>query len=334
METDNDKDLISRGEIVIYQAKDGSPDLAVKMEKENIWLTQAQIAILFGIERSVITKHLRNIFNSGELEEKSNVQKMHILNSDKPVKFYNLDIIISVGYRVNSKRATQFRIWATNVLKRHIIKGYTINEKRLKENKELKLDELQKTVNLLRRVINNRQLKSDEAQGLLKVITDYANSWVILQKYDQHKLEIKKQGKISYSLDYDLSKDEIDALKAELLKDKQAADLFGQEREHSLERIIKSLEQTFGGKNLYPTIAERAAHLLYFTIKDHPFIDGNKRIASFLFILFLVRNNYLYNKKGEKKINDNALASLALLIAASDPKEKKVMVALITNLLI
>lgn len=329
-----DKKINSGDEIIIYKAKDGAPDLMVKMQKETIWLTQQQIAILFDIERSVITKHLSNIFKVGELEEKSNVQKMHIPNSDKPVKFYNLDVIISVGYRVNSKRATQFRIWATKVLKEHIVKGYTINERRLKENKDLKLDELEKTINFLRRVINNRQLKSMEAEGLLKVITDYANSWVVLQRYDERQLKIIKNGKVSYNLNYDFSLEEIKELKIKLIEEGQATDIFGQERENSLEGIIRNLEQTFDGQNLYPTIGERAAHLLYFIIKDHPFIDGNKRIGSFLFIVFLIKNNYLYNKKGEKKINDNALASLALLIAESNPKEKNTMVALVTNLLI
>ena len=168
---------------------------------------------------------------------------------------------------------------------------------------------------------------------MLKVITDYANSWVILQKYDERQLRIVKSGRVIRGLDYDFSKNEINELKNKLIRAKQATDIFGRERELSLEGIIKNLEQTFAGKNLYPSVAERAAHLLYFIIKDHPFIDGNKRIGSFLFILFLVKNNYLYNKKGEKKINDNALASLALLIAESNPKEKEIMVALVTNLL-
>jgi len=330
----NDKKLNSGGEIVIYKTKDGSSDLVVKMEKDSIWLSQAQIASLFCVERSVITKHLRNIFNDYELNEKSNVRFLHIANSDKPVKFYSLDAIISVGYRVNSKRATQFRIWATRILKNHIIKGYTINEKRLKENKDLKLVELEKTVNFLQRVIIGRQLKSIEANGLLRVITDYANSWIVLQKYDERKLKLVSRGKIINILNYDFSKSEINGLKTKLIKEKQASDIFGLERESALEMIIKNLAQTFAGKNLYPSVEECAAHLLYFVIKDHPFVDGNKRIGSFLFILFLLKNNYLYNKKGEKKINDSALTSLALLIAESDPKEKDVMVALITNLLI
>ncbi|OIO07385.1 hypothetical protein COX68_00415 [Candidatus Falkowbacteria bacterium CG_4_10_14_0_2_um_filter_41_15] len=337
MKNKSSENLITTGEIAIYKAKDGRPDLTVKMEKETIWLTQAQIAVLFGIKRPAITKHLNNIFKDGELDRNSVCSiSEHTAPDGKIYKtaFYNLDAIISVGYRVNSKWATQFRIWATNVLRNHIVKGYTINEQRLKENKELKLGELQKTINFLQRVINNWQLKLIEAQGLLKVISDYANSWIILQKYDEHQLQVIKQGKIINNLNYDFSKNEINELKNKLIKEKQAADIFGRERENSLEGIIKNLEQTFAGKNLYPTIKERAAHLLYFIIKDHPFVDGNKRIGSFLFILFLVKNNYLYNKKGEKKINDGALASLALLIAESDPKEKEVMVALITNLLI
>ncbi|MEI7452468.1 MAG: virulence protein RhuM/Fic/DOC family protein [Candidatus Falkowbacteria bacterium] len=330
----NGKKSIFGGEIVIYKTKDGNPDLIVKMEKETIWLTQAQIANLFCVERSVITKHLRNIFNDFELNEKSNVHFLHIANSGKPVKFYSLDAIISVGYRVNSRRATQFRIWATKVLKNYIIKGYAINERGLRENKNLRLDELEKTINFLQRIISTKQLKSIEANGLLKVITDYANSWIVLQKYDERKLKLVSRGKIINNLNYDFSKSEINELKAKLIKEKQATDIFGLEREGALEMIIKNLAQTFAGKNLYSSVEERAAHLLYFVIKDHPFVDGNKRIGSFLFILFLLKNNYLYNKKGEKKINDSALTSLALLIAESDPKEKDMMVALISNLLI
>ncbi len=340
MGRNDNKNLISKGEIVIYKAKDGAPDLSIKMEKETIWLTLNQIASLFVTDKSGISRHISNIFKNGELLPGATVAKIATVQKEgkreivRQIEYYNLDVIISVGYRVNSKRATQFRIWATNVLKTHIINGYTINERRLKENKDLKLNELEKTVNFLQRIINSRQLKSIEAKGLLKVITDYANSWIILQKYDERKLQVIKQGKIITSLNYDFSKNEINELKSKLVKEKQATDIFGQERECSLEGIIKNLEQTFGDESLYPTIEERAAHLLYFVIKDHPFIDGNKRIGSFLFILFLVKNNYLYNKKGEKKINDGALASLALLIAESDPGEKDVMVALITNLLI
>jgi len=335
----SNKQISLKDEIVIYKAKGGAPDLMVKMDKETIWLTLDQIASLFAVDKSGISRHISNIFKSGELSPMATVAKNATVQREgkrevmRQIEYYNLDVVISVGYRINSKYATQFRIWATNILKSHIIKGYTINEKRLKENKDLKLSELEKTVNFLRRIINNRQLKSIEVRGLLKVITDYANSWIILQKYDERKLEIVKRGKVINSLDYSFSKDEIFELKNKLIKEKQATDIFGQEREGALEGIIKNLEQTFAGKNLYPTAAERAAHLLYFVIKDHPFVDGNKRIGSFLFILFLVTNNYLYNKKGEKKINDSALASLALLIAKSDPKEKDIMVALITNLL-
>ena len=242
-------------------------------------------------------------------------------------------MVISIGYRVNSRRATQFRIWANSVLREYLVKGYAINEKRLQENKELKLNELQNTICFLQKVISNHQLKSNEAKGLLKVITNYANSWIILQRYDENKLQLKKSGRIVEALSYELSKNEIAELKQELFMNKQATDIFGLERENGLKMIIGNLEQTYSGKKLYPNIEDRAAHLLYFIIKDRPFVDGNKRIGSFLFILFLIKNNYLYNKKGEKNINDNALASLALLIAASNPKEKDLMIALVSNLL-
>jgi hypothetical protein len=192
--------LKPQGEIIIFKTKDGTPDLSVKMEKETIWLTQQQVAQIFDVQKAAISKHVRNIFNSGELEKSSTVSILETVQKEgkrgvsRKIEYYNLDLILSIGYRVNSKRATQFRIWATNILKSHIIEGYTINEKRLKENKELKLNELQKAIDFLQRVMNHRQLKSHESQGLLQVITDYANSWIILQKYDERKLETMKKG--------------------------------------------------------------------------------------------------------------------------------------------
>ena len=330
----NKKDDFPKGEIVIYRTKDGKAKLEVNLWEETVWLTQKQIADLFNTERSVITKHINNVFKIGELEEKSNVHFLHIANSDKPVKFYNLDTIISIGYRVNSRRATQFRIWASKIFKDHLLKGFTINEKRLKEQRQVKLQELESAIALLQSAIRNRELKKVEAEGLLKVITDYANSWILLQKYDEGKLVIQKKTlKFCWELDYEEAKKSIAGLKNNLVRSKNATEIFGQERGHGLDAIIGNLNQSFGGKKLYPSVEEKAAHLLYFVIKDHPFVDGNKRIASLLFILFLAKNNYLLNKKGERKINDNALVALALLVAESNPKEKEVMVALITNLL-
>ena len=316
-------------QIVIYTSPKGDNKVDVVLRDETVWLSQAQLSQLFGIERSVVTKHLRNIFETAELSEKSNVHFLHIANSDKPVKFYNLDVIISVGYRVNSSRATQFRIWATQVLRHHILDGFTINEKRLKESKELKLKELEKAVSLLKTAMNHNLLNQSEATGLLQVITEYANSWILLQKYDQRKLELKKKIiKKAHVITYENALEYINKL-----KNKEATDIFGQERGEALKAILGSIHQSFGGHEIYPSLEQKAAHLLYFLIKDHPFVDGNKRSASFLFIVFLTQNKILLNNKGEKKINENALVALALLIAESNPKDKEIMIALITNLL-
>jgi len=303
------------------------------LREETIWLAQTQIALLFASERSVITKHLKNIFKSGELEEKSNVQFLHIANSDKPVKFYNLDVIISVGYRVNSKRATEFRIWATQVLKKYITKGAVINQKRLRD-KNIDFQSLEQTIKLLQTTVLARQLKADEAKGLLKVITEYANSWLLLNKYDNGRIKIAKAKTRGIKvIDYNFARRSIEKLKIDLIKKRQASELFGSGSGNRLETILNSISQSFAGKQLYESLEEKAVHLLYFIIKDHPFVDGNKRIASFLFILFLRRNNFMFNRKGEKKINDNALVALALLVAESSPKDKDVMIALITNLI-
>ncbi|TSC53756.1 MAG: filamentation induced by camp protein fic [Parcubacteria group bacterium LiPW_39] len=322
------KKLINNKEIIIYTGK-----VEVTVEKDTVWLMQKQIAELFDTERSVVTKHLRNIFGKGELQEKSNVQKMHIAESDKPVKFYNLDVIISVGYRVNSERATQFRIWATNILRDHLIKGVTVNQNRIQELKGKQLKEFERALSLIE-AARSKALSYDEAAGLLEIITHYANTWLLLQKYDQGNLEIdqvsKKSGRI---IDYAEARNAIAELKKDLIGKKEASDIFGQERGETLEGILVSIGQSFGGKELYPSIEEKAAHLLYFIIKDHPFVDGNKRIAALLFILFLSKNNYHLDKKGQLKINPNALVALALLIAESRPKQKDIMIKLIINFL-
>jgi prophage maintenance system killer protein len=321
----------NKGEIIIYQPKTGGPRFEVALEKENIWVDQAKIAKLFNVDRSVITKHINNVFESGELDQKSNVQKMHIPLSDKPVKFYNLDVIISVGYRVNSKLATKFRVWATKTLKDHILKGFTLNQKRLQEKG---LAEFEQAVAMIKSALETKKLKGSEAKGLLEVITKYAHSWLLLQKYDEEKLALPvKQSKPKYQLDYNQAITAVSDLKDNLLAKKQATDLFGRERGETLAGIIDNLYQTFGGKSLYPSIESQAAHLLYFIIKDHPFADGNKRIGSFLFIVFLSKNNYLLAKNGESKFNDNALVALALLIAESDPKHKEVLIKLVMNFL-
>lgn len=317
--------------IVIYEASKGDVRIDVKLENETIWLTQAQISKLFGAERSVITKHIKNIFQSGELEEKSNVQKMHIPNSDKPVSFYNLDMIISVGYRVNSKRATSFRIWATKTLKDYLVKGYAINRNRLLEAQE-KFKELQAAISFLQDK-SQKEMLAGQSQEILNLLSNYAKTLTLLSEYDNGKIKETKGGKTKFILEYKKSLEIIEKIKTELMAKKEAGDLFGQERRGALETVVKNLYQTFGGKELYPTIENKASHLLYLIIKDHSFSDGNKRIGSFLFVYFLDKNNYLYKKSGEKKINDNALTALALLVAESKPEEKEVMIKIIMNLI-
>jgi len=318
------------GEIVIYKTPQG-PQLDVKLKRQSVWLTQTQIAYLFNIERSVITKHANNIFKDKELTEKRNVQKMHIPHSDKPVKFYSLDLILSVGYRVNSQRATQFRIWATKTLKQHLIKGYTINKKRLlKKSEELK--QLQKTITFLQEK-SQHKLLTGQGKGILDLLADYSKSLTLLEQYDKQRFPLIKGKGAKFILEYQQAQIVISQLKSQLQGKKEASELFGQENSAKFESIIKNLFQTFDGKELYRTIEEKAAHLLYLTIKDHPFNDGNKRIGSFLFIYFLDKNQYLDKVTGERKINDNALVSLALLIAVSEPKEKEIMIKIIINLL-
>ena len=321
-----------KGEIVIYKTKDGKTSLDVKLEKETVWLSQRQMSELFDCSTDNIGLHLKNIFKAKELDENQVTENSSITASDGKkykVKHYNLDAVISIGYRVNSIRGTQFRIWATQVLKDHIIKGYTINPKRLPE---VNFKELEQALVLIKGTLNNKQLSSDEATGLLKVITDYANSWILLQQYDSNKLEEpKKKHKPKYIITYEKALEAISKLKSDLKSKKEASDLFGNQRDKSFEGIIANLYQTFGGEELYPTIEDKAAHLLYFIIKDHPFTDGNKRIGAFLFILYLSNNRYLFKSNGERKINDNALVALALLIAESNPKQKDVMTKLIMN---
>lgn len=322
----------SNNQIAIYKSNTGEINLKVKIEKDNIWLTQAQIAELFGTRRPAITKHINNIFTSKELVEKSNVLKWNIANSDKPVKAYSLDVIISVGYRVNSLRATQFRIWATRTLKQYLVKGYALNRQRLLEQqKSLKV--LSDSVALIRSRIKSPLLSGQETE-LLGIVKTYIDSLRILKLYDDQKLTTGRPGsKVRFTLDYENVISNIHSLRQKLIPQKLASDLFGVENSTKLQGLIGALNQTFDGRRLYPSIEEQSAHLLYFVIKDHPFIDGNKRIGSTLFIYFLSQNNYLFKPSGEVKINDRALVALALLVATSDPRDKDIIIKLIINLI-
>ncbi|MBI5892136.1 MAG: virulence protein RhuM/Fic/DOC family protein [Deltaproteobacteria bacterium] len=331
----NDKQ--KTGEIIIYQAQDKEHRIEVRLVDDTVWLSQKHMAELFDKDSDTVGLHLKNIYTEGELNERSTteflsvVQKEGNRNVKRNIKFYNLDAIISVGYRVNSKRGTQFRIWATRTLKDHLIKGYTINEKRLLETKD-KLRNLQETISFLQEK-SKHELLSGQGQEILNLLANYSKTLTLLEQYDKEKLSASKKGRAKFALDIDDCKGIIENLKQNLIVKKEAGELFGKENSGRFEGIIKGLYQTFGGKEIYKSIEEKAAHLLYLIIKDHPFLDGNKRIASILFVYFLERNNYLYKKSGERKINDNALAALALLIAISDPKEKETMINIITNLI-
>ncbi|MDD5134751.1 MAG: RhuM family protein [Phycisphaerae bacterium] len=313
----------SKGQIILYQNR-----LEVRLVEDTIWLTQKQLSELFKTERSVITKHIKNIFATGELNEKSNVQKMHIANSDKPVSFYNLDVIISVGYRVNSFQGTQFRIWATNVLRKHLVNGYTINEKRLKA-KEEKIRELQEAVRLLGNVISLDGV-ADEAKGIIGIIAEYSRALNILDDYDHQRLTSPvgtKRGK--FILTYEKAKKIIEQMRQKF----NDSPLVGREKDKSFRSSLGAIYQTFNKKDVYPAVEEKAAHLLYFVTKNHSFIDGNKRIAAALFVLFLQKNGILLRKDGSKRIDDNALVALTLMTASSRPAEKDVMIKVILNLL-
>ena len=321
----------SGGEIVLYRTKDGRIALDVRLGQETLWLTQKDMALLFATERSVITKHLRNIFQSGELLQKCNVQKMHIAGSDKPVAFHSLDVIISVGYRVNSRRGTEFRIWATSVLKDHIINGYTLNEKRLQVQVS-RLSELQAAVDVMGRIIAEKRITGTEAEGLLRVIADYSLALRLLDQYDHQQLRLHATTEIGrFVLNCENARAAI-ARMAETMG-AMAGGFFGLEKDKGLESAIGAVYQTFGGRDLYPSIEEKAAHLLYFVVKNHAFVDGNKRIGAFLFIWFLDANGLLYREAGTKRLADNALVALTLLIAESRPVEKDTLCKVIVNLI-
>ena len=307
-----------KNEIILFENQDVK--LEVNMNGETVWLTQNQMAKLFGKDRTVITRHINNIFKDGELEEKSNVQKMHIANSDKPVSLYSLDVIISTGYRVKSQNGVIFRKWANKVLKDYLLKGYAVNQKRL--------EYLEKTIKLID--IAGRmdtELKTAEAKEIIKVINNYSNALNLLDDYD-HKRIIKPSGtKDNKKITYEDCLNVISKLKFN-----SDSNLFALERDEGLKEVIGTIYQSFDGKDLYPTIEEKAANFLYLITKNHTFIDGNKRIAATLFIYFLEFYNILYNENGQI-IDNNTLVAITLLIAQSNPKEKDILIDLVMNFL-
>ena len=307
-----------KNEIVLFENQ--SVKLEVNMKDETVWLTQQQMSELFEKDRTVITRHINNIFKEGELEEKSNVHFLHIANSDKPVKVYNLDVIISVGYRVKSQNGILFRRWANKILKDYMLKGYAINQKRL--------EYLEKTVKLID--IANRideRLEGDDAKEILKVIGDYSKALDLLDDYD-HRTVKKVKGNIdNRKIKYEDCVNIINALKFN-----EQSNLFGVERNKGLDSIIGNIYQSFDGQDIYKSIEEKASNFLYLVVKNHVFTDGNKRIAATLFIYFLNFYDILY-KDGRKTIDNNTLVALTLLIAESNPREKDIIVDLVMNFL-
>lgn len=317
--------------IAIFKNETGDIKVSVKLYEETVWLNLNQLVELFDRDKSVISRHIRNIFKEQELEEDSVVAKFATTASDTKtynVDHYNLDMIISVGYRVNSKQATQFRKWATGVLKGYLIKGYSINREKVLHSE---LQNLQNTVRLLSNTLINQGLVNDTGSEVIQLIQNYAKSWELLLKYDEDKLEFPKSEQLNYSgrvLKYEQAKEAINSLKSELVAKGEASTLFGLERDKSLGGIIGNIYQTFGGVDLYPSLEEKAAHLIYFSIKDHPFSDGNKRIGSFLFLWFLQANNM-----DSCNITPESLTAMALLIAESQPENKEIIIKLVVNLL-
>ena len=320
-------------EIVIYD--DGSVRLETTVDKDTIWLSQKQLCELFERDKSVISRHIRNIFKEGELEKESVVAKNATTAADGKtyqVDYYNLDMIISLGYRVNSKRATQFRRWATSILKEYLLKGYALDQERLKQEK---LAELERTIETIIQAVESRTLAENEAKGFIEIIGNYAKSWALLQGYDEQTLqEVIATKEQRFILDYDEAKEAITALKKELMAKGEATELFGNEKAGEFKGNLLNIYQSFGGEELLPSVEQKAANLLYYIVKGHPFNDGNKRIGAYLFVLFLHKNGTLYKPNGEARINDNALAALTLLVATSMPEQKEIIIRLIMNMLV
>jgi prophage maintenance system killer protein len=328
----------SGGEVVLYEAPDGEVRLDVRLERETVWLTQLQMATLFGTTPENVLMHLKNVYAEKELAERSTTKDFLAVRTEgkrrvrRKLKHYNLDAIISVGYRVSSKHGTQFRIWATRTLKDHLLRGYTLNEKRLREKG---LGEIEQAVSLLTRTLTQHALVTDEGRAVLEVVQQYTRAWRLLLEYDEGRLAGTPAHPLKPTADLSLeaARGAIARLRESLAGRGEASDLFGQERSDQLHGLLGAIEQTFGGEPLYSTVQARAAHLLYFVIKDHPFADGNKRIGTLLFLEYLRRNRILVRADGSPRLADNAMVALALLVAESEPAQKDLMIRLVLNLL-
>ena len=323
----------SKQNLIIFKNETGDISIHVRLDNDTVWLTLAQIAELFDVQKPAIHKHLQNIYKTNELSRESTVSNLEIVQTEgkrnvkRNLELYNLDAIIAIGYRVNSIRATQFRQWASNVLKEHLIKGYSFHQQRIYEKG---IDDLQKAMDLLSQTLQKNALTNDIGQHAIEIISHYAKTWNLLLAYDEDSLSFPSNlTESSQIIEYESLLPAIYALKNNLIKKGEATPLFGQQCDEQLQAIFAAIQQTFGGTFLYPSCIERAAHLIYFVIKDHPFVDGNKRIGSFLFLIYLQSQD-----PSIVKISDSTLVALALLIAESDPKDKDLLIKLTMNLII
>ncbi len=324
---------MNKGEIIIYETKDGETSIDVRMEEETVWLTLNQMCNLFDRDKSVVSRHIRNIYNEGELELNSTVAKNATVQKEgnrevlREIEYYNLDVIISVGYRVKSQRGTQFRIWANSVLKRYLTQGFAIKENAT----QIQLQNLSSMLEILSKSIENESISIDETQNLLRIIKDFSYGLDTLDKYDNQVLEVEKttENEDEFRINYENASQVIQDLKKKF----NASQLFGNEKDSSFKSSVNTIYQTFDGKELYPSIEEKAAMFLYLVVKNHSFSDGNKRIAAFLFLWFLEKNRILYKKNGQKLIENNTLVALTLLIAESKSEEKDMMQKVVVNLI-
>ncbi|WP_300727314.1 virulence protein RhuM/Fic/DOC family protein [uncultured Bacteroides sp.] len=308
-----------QGSLVFYKSEDGNIQLNVKLEKDTVWLTQSQMSNLFGVDRTVIVRHIRNIYKSAELCENATCAKNAQVQEEggrtvrRTIPYYNLDMIISVGYRVNSKNATQFRIWATSILKQYLIKGYAINDQRLQQ--------LGEVIRIMKRTQNEL-----DAKQVLSVVENYNTALSLLDDYDHQCMKRPEGSKATYVLSYEECRNLINQMRFNA-----DSDLFGHEKDDSFKGSIGNIYQSFGGEDVYPTLEEKAANLLYFVTKNHSFSDGNKRIAATIFLYFLDKNGILYDENGNKRIADYTLVALTIMIAESRIEEKEMMVSIIMN---
>ena len=321
--------------IEIYQAQDGTTQVEVRFEHDTVWLSQAQMANIFDTSSDNISLHLKNIFNEAELDENLTTEDFSVVRQEgkrqvtRKVKHYNLDAIISVGYRVKSKSATNFRIWATARLKEYLTQGYTINQKRLQQNAH----ELEQALALIQKTANSSELTLESGRGLVDIVSRYTHTFLWLQQYDEGLLTEPQTQQGGTLPTYAEACSALAELKSQLMAKGEASDLFGRERDNGLSAILGNLDQSVFGEPAYPSIEAKAAHLLYFVVKNHPFSDGNKRSGAFLFVDFLHRNGRLFDHNGFPVINDTGLAALTLLVAESDPKQKETLIRLIMHML-